>query len=111
MAMLKRSRLTTKEKRYLQDIGGEVMDLRHDWERRFRNAVLSLALNDPRWMMFIQREVKPDEMDLKEMTRLVEARARLIMLKPYNYFGRSCVGSYIFRDDWPFTDRGSLSPG
>jgi len=92
-------------------IGEGVLALRYDWERRLRNALLCLVLSDPRWMHWVDREIDTEAMTLQEMTRLVEARARLIVLKPHSFFGRNIIGDMIFRDDWAFTDRGNLGPG
>lgn len=82
-----------------------------DWSRRLRNALLCLSLSDAHWMMFVENEIKPESMPVQEMTRLIEARARLIVLKPHSFFGRKIIGDMIFRDDWAFTDRGNLGPG
>ena len=108
---MKKIRLSANEKRRFQKIGEDAIDLRYNWPRRFQNALLCLTLSDPHWITWIEREIDPEKMSLPNMTRLIEARARLIILKPYGYFGRKCIGNYIFRDDWAFTDRGNLSPG
>lgn len=83
----------------------------NDWERRLQNSLLALSLSDPRWMMFVEREINTETMSLQEIVRLVEARARHRFIKPHSYFGRNCISSFIFRDNWLFTDRGTLSPG
>jgi hypothetical protein len=108
---MKKSKLNSRERNTLRAIGDDALDLRHNWQRRFRNALLCLVLSDRRWMVWVDQNIDPERMSVQEMTRLIEARARLIVLKPYNYFGRNCIGNYIFRDDWAFTDRGNLGPG
>lgn len=108
---MKKSKLKAKDKNILRLMGEDALDLRHNWGRRLRNALLCLAMSDARWMVWAERELDYKSMSVPEMTRLVEARARLIVLKPYAYFGRKCIGDFIFRDDWAFTDRGNLGPG
>lgn len=111
--MRKRSRLNAKERTALRDMADDVIDLRYNQARRLRNAILALALYDPRWMTWVEQEL-PD--NLAECFRLqtmllIEARARAIALKPYQFFHREQIGWLIFRHDWAFTDRGTLSPG
>lgn len=108
---MKRLRLKAKDRAILREIGNEVIELQNDWSRRLRNALLCLASSDPQWMVWVEREINTESMPLQEITRLVEARARILVLKAHRYFGRQCIGSYIFRDDWVFTDRGNLGPG
>lgn len=108
---LSNRRLNSKERDVLRMMGEDALDLRYNWPRRLRNALLCLATSDKHWMMWVERELDPESMTIQEMTRLIEARARLIVLKPYSYFGRKIIGDFIFRDDWAFTDRGNLGPG
>lgn len=108
---MKKSKLNAKDKNILRLMGEDALNLRHNWGRRLRNVLLCLATSDKHWMIWIEREIDPKSMSVQEMTRLMEARARLIVLKPYAYFGRKCIGDFIFRDDWAFTDRGNLGPG
>ncbi len=108
---LRKSKLNSNERGALRMMGEDALDLRYNWPRRLRNALLCLAMSDKHWLIWVEREVDPTLMSIHEMTRLVEARARLIVLKPYAYFGRKCIGDFIFRDDWAFTDRGNLGPG
>ncbi len=108
---LRKSILNSKERIALRIIGDDALDLRYNWPRRLRNALLCLATSDRRWMVWVECEIDPERMSIQEMTRLIEARARLIVLKPFSYFGRKCIGDFIFRDDWAFTDRGNLGPG
>ena len=108
---MRHSKLNAKERATLRNMGDEVIQLQNDWQRRLRNALLCMALSDPRWMMWIEHEIDEESMSLQEITRLIEARARILVLKAHRYFGRQCIGNYIFRDDWVFTDRGNLGPG
>jgi hypothetical protein len=108
---MKKIKLRASDKAILREMGDEFLQLQGDWQRRLRNALLNLALNDPRWMAWVEREIDPESMSLIEITRMVEARARNQTLKAHSYFGRNCIGSFIFRDDWVFTDRGNLGPG
>lgn len=82
-----------------------------DWERRLQNSLLALALSDPQWMMFVEREINTETMSLQEIVRLIEARARDRILKGFRFALSKNIGQYIFRDNWLFTDRGTLSPG
>jgi hypothetical protein len=96
-------------------IASETLDLKADRSRRFRNAILSLVLSDPRWMMWVERTLPPhieeiDE-DIDIWLILVEAAARWRVLAAYGFFYNRTVCHLIFRHDWAFTDRGTLSPG
>ena len=108
---LRRRKLNSEERAALRMMGEDAQDLRYNWPRRLRNALLCLATSDKNWLMWVERELDPECMSIAEMTRLIEARARLIVLKPYSYFGRKIIGDFIFRDSWTFTDRGNLGPG
>ena len=108
---MNRSRLNARERTLFRSLNDDVIDLRYNWPRRLRNALLCLAMSDPRWMIWVECEIDPEIMSLQEMTRLVEARARWITLRPHSFFGRKCIGDFIFRDNWTFTDRGNLSAG
>lgn len=96
--------------RHLRD---EALELRQDKDRRIRNAVLCMALHDPRWMIWVERNLprRFDECLNPQAMMLIEARARAVALKPYSYFHNRFIGWLIFRHDWAFTDRGTLSPG
>lgn len=109
--MKRRPRLNAREQAMLRKIGDEELQLKSDWHRRLRNALLCMTSDDPTWMMWVEREIDTESMSLQEITRLVEARARIKVLKAHSFFGRQCIGNYIFRDDWVFTDRGNLGPG
>jgi len=108
---LMRSKLNARERGVFREMADDVFDLRHNWERRLKNALSCLTQCDPQWMVWVEREIDMEEMSFQEITRLIEARARLIVLKPYGYFGRKVIGDFIFREDWAFTDRGNLGPG
>lgn len=98
-----------------KSIGNDIESLRADQARRFRNALLAIVLCDPRWMMWIERDLPPrmDEIwqDMDIWLALVEAAARWKVLAQYCFFYRRFVASLVFRTDQPFTDRGTLSPG
>ena len=108
---MKKSRLNSKERATLREMGDEVLQLQHDWQRRLRNALLSMTSSDPNWMIWVERKIDMESMSLQEVTRMVEARARSLVLKGYRYLDRQHIGNLIFRDDWTFTDRGHLGPG
>lgn len=108
---MKKSKLNSKERAILREMGDEVLQLQYDWQRRLRNALLCMTLSDPSWMMWVEREIDMKSMSLQKVTRLVEARTRSLVLKGYGYLGRQHIGNLIFRDDWTFTDRGHLGPG
>lgn len=96
----------------LREMGKATLDLQFDFMRRFRNALLCLALSDGRWMVWAEENLprRVDDVD-RTTLMLVEAAARLRVLRGYRYFGREHIGALVFREDWAFTDRGSLSPG
>jgi len=82
-----------------------------NFENRLVNALVGLANNDKGWMAWIEKEITPG-MDLAEATRLIEARAKSIAIKPYRYlFGASRSLNLIFSETWQFTSRGTLPPG
>ena len=108
---MKRSRLNAKERATLRELGNESLQLRADWQRRLENALLCLSLSDPKWIMWVEREIDMESMPLIQITRLVEIRSRACVLKAYSYFGRKHISDLIFRDSWTFTDRGNLGPG
>ena len=107
---MKKIKLNASDRAVLRRLPTE-HDYREDWQRRLKNALLALALSDPRWMMFVEREIDTQKMSLPEITRIIEARARHNFIRPHGYFGRKCIGNFIFRDDWLFTERGTLGPG
>lgn len=93
----------------------DALELKADRLRRFRNAILCLALSDPRWLVWVERTLPPslDEIceDLDIWLMLVEAAARWRVLKSYGFFQRRFISELLFRHNWAFTDRGTLSPG
>lgn len=99
-------RLSRLEKARREWIGRDEFDLRNNWPRRLRNALLALANSDQKWMIWVEREVNL-RWDIQRITRLVEARARALYLKHYPDLNRTCL---IFRDT-PFSDTGALKPG
>jgi hypothetical protein len=104
------SRLNAKELQLLHGLDDEYLEFRYNWEKRLQNALLALANSDPQWMIWVEKNVNL-RWSLPRITRLIEAYTRARFLKPHGYFGRQQISSLIFRDDWCFTDRGTLSPG
>ena len=103
-------RLIKREKETLREVSQPYLETRYNWERRLQNALLALANSDPQWMIWVEKNVNL-RWSLPRITRLIEAYTRARFLKPHGYFGRQQISSLIFRDDWCFTDRGTLSPG
>lgn len=101
--------LNAKERNALTEVNRDYFELRYDYPRRLRNALIALAAQDRAWMVWVEREIDP-RWSLDRITEMVEARARALLLKQYHFFGRRQIGDLIFRD-WPFTDSGALSPG
>lgn len=93
----------------------DMLDLKENHKRRFRNAILCLAQCDPRWMTWVDRTLPPhmDEIaaDFDTWLMLVEAAARWRVFAAYGYFHNATISHLLFRHDWAFTDRGTLSPG
>lgn len=108
---MKRLRLGKKERTALRDMAIETLELRFDYSRRFRNAILCLTQSDPKWMVWVEQNLPMDGRFRMRDLVLVESRARAVVLKAHGYLGRKNIGDLIFREHWPFTDRGSLSPG
>lgn len=111
-----RMRVKAGERReFFRAIGDEVSSLRADQTRRFRNALLALALSDPRWMIWVENNLPPrlDEIgqDMDTWLTLIEAAARWRVLASYGFFHHKFIAPLLFRRDWAFTDRGALSPG
>ena len=102
--------LNRKEKAKLNNVTRDEVFTRYDWTRRLQYALIALARSDPQWMIWVEREVNP-RWKIEKTTRLIEAYTRARFLKPHGYFGRRFIGGLIFRDDWCFTERGTLSPG
>jgi hypothetical protein len=107
---MKKIRLNAKEKDYMRQIGDDAISLRYDLDRRLRNAVLALALSDPKWMSWLEDNIPPHKIGRHHL-QLIEVRTRALVLKNYSFLvGRNPI-ELIFRQDWAFTDRGTLSPG
>lgn len=106
-------RLNKSDRQKIKIIRSDALDLRHDEQRRLRNALLALSVLDVSWLSWLEREtprrlpVRPDR--LISLTRLVEARTRLVLLKRYQFLRFSMSG--IMGRDWPFDDNGNLTPG
>lgn len=82
--------------------------LTFDLRRRYQNAVLALALSDPAWMIWLEKNIPPQGgVDRCEL-HLIESRARALVVKNYRFaFSHSQQISIIF-GNMPFTDRGEL---
>lgn len=83
--------------------------LQADMPRRLRNALYALQELDPRWMAWIERELPRRIQDLPAVTRLVEARARTLLMGRHHFFDLPKIGGLLFSDDWLFTDRNTLT--
>ena len=96
-------------------IGAETLELRANRVRRFRNALLALCLSDQSWMIWAEKNLPPRldeiEQNIDIWLMLVEAAARWRVLAGYAFFHHKRIGYFVFRRDWAFTDRGTLSPG
>lgn len=84
--------------------------LQSDYPRRLRNALKVLIDLDPHWMTYLDQAIWPGT-PLQQATRLVEYRARALLLHRYDFFGHDNIGHLIFREDWLFTDGGNLRTG
>lgn len=110
---MSRLKLKAGHRRILRDMEYEAMSLQYDIKRRFRNAVLSLALSEPRWMVWVENNMPGDLescLELQNFT-LLESYARAVVLKAYSFYHREKIGWMLFRGNQAFTDRGTLSPG
>jgi hypothetical protein len=111
-----RLRVRAEVKRaYYRDAALESLALRADRVRRLRNALLAMALSDVRWMLWVEQNL-PARLDqvyknLDMWLMLVEAAARWRILRSHGFLGRRLIGELVFRREWSFTDRGTLSPG
>lgn len=87
--------------------------IREDYPRRLRNALLALALADPRWIMWVEENL-PNDLTLcthPYLLHMLESRARYLFLKPHKFFQRKHIGGLIFQSNWHFNDNGHLTPG
>ena len=103
-------RLLKREKEILRDISQPYVETRYNWHARLRNALIALANSDPQWMLWVEKEINP-RWSIERITRLIESYTRARFLRPHNYFHRQQISGLIFRDDWCFTERGTLGPG
>lgn len=111
---MRRPKLKAVHRQILRDMGDEALALRYDARRRFRNALLAIALDDPRWMMWVERNLPNGFAECVSgewILLMVEARARAPMYSGYKSLIGSDISGFIFRHNRPFTDRGNLSPG
>lgn len=100
---------------FFRTLEADALELRYDVRRRFRNALLSMALSNPGWMVWVERNLprRLEEMagEAEMWLMLVEAAARWRVLRGYGFFHRERVCGMVFRGDQPFTERGTLSAG
>lgn len=104
--MPKRS-YTITHKKVSNPITGDDIDVRCNWMRRLRNALIALSQLDPGWLYWVECQV-PRRGRLDRTTRLVEARARALLLG--RLFPSRWRSGMIFADI-PFGDDGDLLPG
>lgn len=98
-------RLNSTEKHQMPSVD---MDLHINCVRRLRNAMIALTDLDPHWLTWVERNI-PRSSTVEYRMRMVESRARAILLRRHHFFGyESEVGFLIFKD-WPFNDKGNLS--
>lgn len=113
--VMKRNRLSAGGRAALCRLGEEAISLQYDKPRRFENALLAIALSDPRWMVWVERNLprRIDKMRGKfdAYLMLVEGYARWRTLAGYKGLFREQNGWLIFRHNWPFSDDGALTPG
>lgn len=106
---------TSTKREAFRRLENEVLELKADRMRRFRNALLCLAISDPDWMIWVERTLPPriDEIceDIEIWLMLIEATARWRVLVSYGFFYNKNITHLLFRRDWAFTNRGTLSPG
>lgn len=103
------TKLTRREKIYLQEVDIEKESLRNDPERRLRNALCALASMDKAWMIWVETHV-PVESDTYMAMRLVEMRARELVMCGYRYLGESVI-KQIIGGNRPFGNDGTLLQG
>ena len=103
-------RATKRERAALDDVYADVASLTGNLPRRRRNALRVLVAEDPRWMMWIEREIDPG-WPLPRQTRLIEARARALVLRHHSFFGCKQIGDLLFSEHTLFTDYGSMLAG
>jgi hypothetical protein len=107
-------RLKKTDRQKLGVIREYATDLQLDEERRLRNALTALALADVGWLAWLERETPPrlpaNRDKFISLTRLVEARARVVVLTRYRAIIRIPLSRVIERD-WAFDDNGCLTPG
>ena len=107
-------KLSAKSRRYFfSQIETEVLDLRFDRSRRFRNALLCIASNDKNWMIWVQENLPAHVNEIqKDGLVLVESRARALTFQSFrSLFSGSRLSEVLFKESWPFSDDGHLTPG
>lgn len=105
-------RLTRREKQVFGGLSAVAMDLRFDEPRRLRNALTALVGLDPRALAWIEANTParlPRGEELVSLVRLVEARARVLLVKRYPMVKIHVIS--LIERDWPFEENGDLTPG
>jgi hypothetical protein len=100
--------ISNKDKAVLSNLGVESLSLYYDWPRRMQNALRVLS-SDPHLIIWLEKEF-PKRIDgnIEEITRLLEIRVRIRILKIYGWLGRNRPGDIIFNDRMLVNDDGNL---
>ena len=104
---IKKGSLAARE---YKELGVDESNLRTNWPRRLRNALISLAANDPKFIYWIDLQL-PKRItgeNLQTITSTVERRAKILMFKGYRgLFSWNC---FVYSNT-PFNDEGNLLAG
>jgi hypothetical protein len=107
-ASVKVRKFSQNDRTALSHLASQSISLRQDWHRRLANAAGWLARNDPSWWIWLEREIpKHPRRSLARVTRMLEARVRMINLKDYGYLGRQ-PGDVVFTEGLIVNDNGHL---
>jgi len=101
-------RITKRDREILRELGRQYLDLKYDYRRRLRNALYALTQMDPRWMLWVERELNP-RWGVERTMRAVEARAKVLVMQRFKHMGFN--RSFYYFNDTPFSDAGALLPG
>jgi hypothetical protein len=99
-------KLTVKPRKIKQKVPMLADGISGNPRRRLRNALLALALSDPGWMWWVERNI-PKKINLLPLVRMVERRARAVSARHYAFFGWGYQMGIIYSDFY-FTDEGHL---
>lgn len=81
--------------------------LPHEMQRRLQNAVLVLSGLDKNWMVWVEKNIPPHELERHHL-QLIEIRARALVTRGYRYIFSDSQQIRIIFSEMPFNDRGSL---